>query len=170
MVANLTVGKKGYEEFSDQLSTVRDRLLPLRERFVSLIDEDAESFKQVMAAYKRPKMTEAEKQERNRAISEALKVAAETPLRTMKLALDVLELCRPIVEYGNKSSITDAGVGTMNLDACFRGARLNVLTNLGGIRDEAWVAAKRETMDEMASETDAMVKEYTNTVAKRMGD
>lgn len=170
MVANLTAGKKGYEEFSDELSAVRDRLLPQRERFVSLIDEDAESFKKVMAAYKRSKMTEAEKQERNQAISEALKVAAETPLRTMKLALDVLELCRPIVEYGNKNSVTDAGVGAMNLDSCFRGARLNVLTNLAGIKDEAWVAEKRETMDEMASEMDAMVKTYTATVAKRMGD
>jgi formiminotetrahydrofolate cyclodeaminase len=168
MVANLTAGKKGYEEFSDELSAVRDRLLPLRERFVSLIDEDAESFKKVMAAYKRPKMTEADKQERNQAISEALKVAAETPLRTMKLALDVLELCRPIVEYGNKNSVTDAGVGTMNLDSCFRGARLNVLTNLAGIKDEEWVAAKRETMDEMTSEMDAMVKQYLDTVARRM--
>ena len=149
---------------------MRDRLLPQRERFVSLIEEDAESFKKVMAAYKLPKMTEAEKQERNQAISEALKVAAETPLRTMKLALDVLELCRPIVEYGNKNSVTDAGVGTMNLDSCFRGARLNVLTNLAGIKDEEWVAEKRETMDEMASEMDAMVKAYTATVAKRMGD
>ena len=64
MVANLTAGKKGYEEFSDELSAVRDRLLPLRERFVSLIDEDAESFKKVMAAYQLPKMTEADKQER----------------------------------------------------------------------------------------------------------
>jgi formiminotetrahydrofolate cyclodeaminase len=147
---------------------VRDRLLPLRERFVSLIDEDAESFKKVMAAYRLPKMTEADKQERAAAISEALKVAAEIPFRTMKLALDVLKQCRPIVEYGNKNSVTDAGVGTMNLDTCFRGARLNVLTNLSGIKDEAWVAAKRETMDEMASEMDALVKEYAATVARRM--
>jgi formiminotetrahydrofolate cyclodeaminase len=58
----------------------------------------------------------------------------------------------------------------MNLDSCFRGARLNVLINLAGIKDEAWVAAKRETMDEMASEMDAMVKEYSAAVAKRMGD
>jgi len=168
MVANLTAGKKGYEEFSDELSAVRDRLLPLRERFVSLIDEDAESFKKVMAAYRLPKMTEADKQERSHAISEALKVAAETPFRTMKLALDVLKQSRPIVEYGNKSSITDAGVATVNLDTCFRGARLNVLINLSGIKDPAWVAAKRETMDEMASETDALVKEYAATVVKRM--
>ena len=58
MVANLTVGKKGYEEFEDELKAARDRLLPLRERFLNLVEEDADSFKKVMAAYKRPKMTE----------------------------------------------------------------------------------------------------------------
>jgi formiminotetrahydrofolate cyclodeaminase len=58
----------------------------------------------------------------------------------------------------------------MNLDSCFRGARLNVLTNLAGIKDERWVAARRETMDEMAAEMDATVREYAALVTKRMGD
>jgi glutamate formiminotransferase/formiminotetrahydrofolate cyclodeaminase len=170
MVANLTVGKKGYEEFDEELKVARDRLLPMRERFVALIDEDADSFKKVMAAYKLPRMTEADKQERDKGISEALKVAAETPFRTMRLALDALKLSKPIVDYGNKNSITDAGVGTMNLESGFRGARLNVLINLAGIKDKEWVAAKRKAMDEMAAEMDAVVKQYTATVAKRMGD
>jgi glutamate formiminotransferase/formiminotetrahydrofolate cyclodeaminase len=63
MVASLTVGKKGYEEFEVELKAVRDKLLPIRERFVSLIEEDAASFKKVMAAYKLPKMTEADRQD-----------------------------------------------------------------------------------------------------------
>jgi len=168
MVANLTVGKKGYEEFEDELKVARDRLLPLRERFLNLVEEDADSFKKVMAAYKRPKMTEADKQERDIAISEALKVAADVPFKTLSLALDVLRMSRPIVEYGNKNSVSDSGVGTMNLDAAFKGARLNVLINLGGIRDAAWVAAKRETLDEMTSECDGLVKDYLGIVARRM--
>jgi formiminotetrahydrofolate cyclodeaminase len=168
MVCNLTVGKKGYEEFDEELKAVRDGLLPLRERFMSLVDEDADSFKKVMVAYKLPKMTETDKQERNQAISEALKVAAEVPFRTMSLALDVLRRSGPIVEYGNKSSISDAGVGTMNLDACFRGARLNVLINLSGIKDAAWVAARRETLDELSSECDRLVRSYLDRVAQRM--
>uniref|UniRef100_A0A7C4CCF6 Formimidoyltransferase-cyclodeaminase n=1 Tax=candidate division WOR-3 bacterium TaxID=2052148 RepID=A0A7C4CCF6_UNCW3 len=168
MVANLTIGRKGNEEFEEELKRVKDRLLPLRERFVALIDEDAEAFKKVMAAYKRPKMTEAERQERDAAISEALKVAAETPFRTMELALEVLRLCRPVVEFGNKSSISDAGVGTMNLHAALRGAQLNVLINLAGIRDEQFVAGKREAVDELAAEAEALAREYLDIVGRRM--
>lgn len=168
MVANLTIGKKGYEEFEEELKAVKDRLIPLRERFISLMDEDAESFKAVMQAYKLPKMTEAERQERERAVSEALKKAAEVPLRTMKLALEVLKLAKPVVEYGNKNSISDAGVATLNLDAAFRGARLNVLINLGGIRDRDFVTGMQETLDELSSELEGLVKVYLDTVTRRM--
>ncbi|MEO0085314.1 MAG: glutamate formimidoyltransferase [candidate division WOR-3 bacterium] len=168
MVANLTIGKKGYEEFEEELKRVKDRLLVMRERFMALIDEDAESFKKVMAAYKRPKMTEAERQERDAAISEALKVAAETPLRTMELALEVLRLCRPVVEFGNKSSISDAGVGAMNLQTALNGARLNVLINLSGIKDQQCVTAKREAVDELAAEAEKLTREYLDIVSRRM--
>ncbi len=168
MVAKLTIGKKGYEEFDEELAGVKERLIPMREKFLGLVEEDAESFKQVMKAYKLPKMTEEEKQERDQAVSDALKLAADVPFRTMELALEALRLAGPIVEHGNKGSITDAGVATMNLDCAFRGARLNVLINLPSIRDESFVSEKREAMDEMASELDGLVKEYQQVVSRRM--
>ncbi len=168
MVAKLSIGKKGYEEFQDEFTRARDRLVPMRERFLALVDEDAESFRRVMKAYKLPKMTEVDRQERAKAISDALKVAAETPFRTMKLALEALRQAKPIVCYGNKSSVTDAGVGTMQLDTCFRGARLNVLTNLPSILDKDFVTEKREALDEMASEAETLVREYQDTVTRRM--
>lgn len=169
MVANLTIGKKGYEEFEEELKAVKEKLIPRRERFLSLMDEDASSFKEVMAAYKLPKMTEMERQERERTISEALKKAAEVPFRTMELALDTLRLCKPVVEFGNKSSISDAGVATLNLDAAFKGARLNVLINLGGIKDNQFVQEKREMVDELSAEMAGLVEEYLRIVTTRMG-
>ncbi|MEO0069346.1 MAG: glutamate formimidoyltransferase [candidate division WOR-3 bacterium] len=168
MVANLTIGKKGYEEFADEMKTVKDKLIPRRERSLSLIEEDAASFKEVMACYKLPKMTELERQEREKALSDALKIAAEVPFKTMKLTLETLKLCRPIVEFGNKSSISDAGVGTLSLQAAFHGARLNVLINLGGIKDQAFVSEKRESIDELSAEMDGLVKEYLAIVTRRM--
>jgi glutamate formiminotransferase/formiminotetrahydrofolate cyclodeaminase len=169
MVCNLTIGKKGYEEFEEELTALKDRLTATRERFTDLIDEDAEAFKKVMAAYKRPKMSESEKQERELAISEALKVAAETPFRTMSLALDTLQQCRPVVEYGNKNSVSDAGVGAMNLLSALLAARLNVLINLGSIADADFVEQKRRAVEEMAAAADGLVREYLAVVAKRMG-
>ncbi|MGB9743050.1 MAG: glutamate formimidoyltransferase [candidate division WOR-3 bacterium] len=167
-VANLTIGKKGYEEFEEEISGVKEKLIPRRERFISLMEEDAESFQVVMQAYKLPKMTELERQERERAISEGLKKAAAVPLQTMRLALEVMKIARPVVEYGNKSSISDAGVATINLDAAFRGARLNVLINLGGIKEREFVSGMQETVDELAGEMDGLVQEYLKIVSRRM--
>ncbi len=167
-VANLTIGKKGYEEFDEEISGVKEKLIPRRERFISLMEEDAESFQVVMQAYKLPKMTELERQERERAISEGLKKAAAVPLQTMRLALEVMKIARPVVEYGNKSSISDAGVATINLDAAFRGARLNVLINLGGIKEREFVSGMQETVDELAGEMDGLVQEYLKIVSRRM--
>ena len=168
MVAKLTIGKKGYEEFDEVLAPVRDRLVAVRERFLALEQEDAEAFKRVMAAYKLPKMTVEEKEKRTAAISDALKGAAEVPMRTLQLALDTLRSARPIVEHGNANSISDAGVATMNLDVAFRAARLNVLTNLPSIKEAAFVSETRSALDEMTAEMKRLVDGYLATVADRM--
>jgi len=169
MVAKLSIGKKGYEEFEDELTGVRDRLIPIRENFLGLVDEDADAFKKVMACFKLPKSTEEEKQARNEAISEATKGAAEVPFKTMNMAFDTLKLCRPVVEHGNVNSVSDAGVGTMNLNTAFHGARLNVLINLPSIQDQDFVKDKQAALDKLTAEFDALVKEYQQVVAKRMG-
>ncbi|MEO0079542.1 MAG: glutamate formimidoyltransferase [candidate division WOR-3 bacterium] len=168
MVANLTIGKKSYEQFTEELQGVRDRLIGLRERFVALIDEDAQAFKKVMAAYKLPKATEAERTARDAAINGALQQAAETPLRTMSLALETLKLSRPIVEHGNRTSISDAGVATLNLQAAVHGARLNVLINLPGIKDEGFVNEKRSALQTLTAEAEALTQEFLAIVARRM--
>ncbi len=168
MVANLTIGKKGYEEFDEEMKMVKDKLILKRERFLSLMEEDANSFREVMNAYKLPKMTELERQERERKISEALKKATEAPFRTMSLVLETLKLSRAVVEFGNKNSISDAGVATLNLDAAFRGARLNVLINLGGIKDTAFVAEKTAMIQELTGEMEELVKEYLEIIYRRL--
>jgi len=150
------------------LKKLKDQLVPLRERFVALIDEDAAAFQKVLAAYKLPKMTAAERQERAEAISAALQQAAATPFRTMTLALEVLKLARPIVEYGNKNSISDAGVATLNLAAAVHGGRLNVLINLSGVKDDEFVKEKMAALEQLTAAADSLVKEYLNIVTKRL--
>jgi formiminotetrahydrofolate cyclodeaminase len=121
-----------------------------------------------MKAYKLPKMSEAERQARAAAISDAMKVAAETPFRTMSLAHEAMVLARPVVERGNKSSVSDAAVGAMNLQSAFHGARLNVLINLPSIEDKEFVAEKREAIDRMSAEVDKLAAEYLDVVKQRM--
>jgi glutamate formiminotransferase/formiminotetrahydrofolate cyclodeaminase len=53
----------------------------------------------------------------------------------MKEALKVFELLREMIEKGNPNSVTDATVGVLATRACIRGAFLNVIINVKGLKD-----------------------------------
>src|SRR5919202_4250965 len=83
MVANLTIGKKRYEQVQDDIVHIRERALMLQRDARSLVDEDAQAYSRVSEAMALPKATELEKGERSRQIQDALKQAVSPPLRIM---------------------------------------------------------------------------------------
>ena len=169
MVAGLTEQKKGFESVREQMAQAREKLAGLRGELQSLVRRDAASFDAVMAAFKLPKGTDAEKQARKAAIEEATKAAAEVPLITMAKAAEALHLAVPIADKGNPNSLTDVGVGALELGAAMRGARLNVEINLGSIGDEAWVAARREEIARISAQGEADKKAILARVQQAMG-
>jgi glutamate formiminotransferase/formiminotetrahydrofolate cyclodeaminase len=138
MVANLTVGKKGYEPAWAELAKMAERGQVLKDRLARAVDEDTDAFNRVMEAMRLPKGTPEQQTERDRAIEDANKVAAEVPLQTARLCLEVIELADLAVKKGNRNSASDAGVAALAARSGVEGAVLNVLTNLGGIKDRAF--------------------------------
>ena len=155
MVAGLTEEKKGFEAVRGEMTAAREAFAALRHKFQALVQRDAASFDGVMAAFKLPKATDAEKAARQAAIQAATKEACEVPLTTMTHAAEALARAVPLAEKGNPNSITDVGVGALELGAALKGARLNVEINLGSIRDAAFVAEKRAELDRLAAEGEA---------------
>ncbi|MGA1792429.1 MAG: glutamate formimidoyltransferase [Thermoplasmatota archaeon] len=140
MVCNLTVGKKKYEEVWDEMKGKAKEVSFLRARLLELVDEDANAFNDVMAAFKLPKDTEEEKAERSKAIQAGYKKAIATPLETAEVCLKILDAGVPIAKKGNKNSISDVGVGADMASAGLDGAIMNIKINLGSIKDEDYVA------------------------------
>ncbi|MBD3306727.1 glutamate formimidoyltransferase [candidate division KSB3 bacterium] len=135
MVCHLTVGKPTYQDVADELADVREQAQQLQRRLTELITEDSRAYEAVMAAFKRPKATDADKARRRDAIQQALQQAATTPLDTMRQALEVLKLAALVAEKGNPNAITDAGCAVHLAQAAIGGAALNVNINLRSIRD-----------------------------------
>jgi glutamate formiminotransferase/formiminotetrahydrofolate cyclodeaminase len=148
MVANLTVGKAGYEAAWPELAAMAERGQALKDQLARLVDEDTEAFNRVMEAMRLPKGTLEQAAERKRAIEAANKAATEVPLRTARHCLAAIELAGLAAEKGNRNSASDAGVAAFAARAGVEGAVLNVLTNLGGITDEAF---KKACVDETAA-------------------
>lgn len=136
MVANLTYNKKGYKEFNDEIAAAGIEAQKLKDRFLSLIEEDTEAFNSVMDAMKMPSGTDEEAEAKEKAIEEATKKATSVPLKTLKLTEKLLEVADVVAEKGNKNSISDAGVAAISAKAAAESAYMNVIINIPGIKDE----------------------------------
>ena len=147
MVANLTVGKKKYEDVDAEMQGFLEQSEALRTRLTGMIQADVDVFDKVMAAYGMARETKADKEQRSQAIQAALKEATDVPLACAQLCADVIELCRPVAEKGNLNVISDAGVAVLAAHAALRSAALNVYINIGGIRDNDFVNDRREKLE-----------------------
>ena len=85
MVANISAHKRGWDERWSEFSEWAVRGEKLRNELLFLVDEDTRAYDRILACYGMPTGTEAEKEARRKAITEATKGAIGTPLRTMKV-------------------------------------------------------------------------------------
>jgi len=135
MVANLTIGKKNYEAFDEELKEARAKAETLRAELTAAINEDVDAFNAVMGAYGLPRGTDEEKAARAAAIQAALKQATDAPLRAVKACHEVIKLSAVVADKGNINVISDAGVAVLAANAGLRSAALNVYINAKSIKD-----------------------------------
>ena len=151
MVANLTIGKRGFEAIEEEMREIAKDVFQYRERLIRYIDKDSNAYNDVMAAFKLPKGTEHERNNREETIQEALKNAALVPLDVAKDAFKIIELAEKVVKQGNKNAITDVAVATMMARTAVLSALYNVKINLASIKDTDFVEEIREETKQMES-------------------
>ena len=136
MVCGLTKGKKKFAEFNDLAVETEVKALALKDRFVDVMDRDTEAFNVVSAAFGMPKETDEEKAARSAAIQKGLEGCTATPFEMMEIALETLELTDSILGKSNDSAASDLGVSALSLRAAVQGAWLNVLINIGSLKNK----------------------------------
>ena len=139
MVANLTIGKKGYEAVEKEMKAITAAALKLRKKLVKDIDKDATAYNAVMNAFKMPKNTEKQQDRRNKAIQAGLKNASLVPLGVARDTLSIMDLTAKVIRKGNKNAATDGAVAALVARAAVKGALYNVKTNLNFIDDHKFV-------------------------------
>jgi methenyltetrahydrofolate cyclohydrolase len=98
----------------------------------------------------------------------ALKTATDVPLSIAEAAVEVMDLCRPAAEKGNKWAVSGAGVAVLMAEAALRSAALNVLINLGTLKDEEFVADRRTRLDALLEGKGAMRDEIYDYVVSKL--
>lgn len=144
MVANLTVGKKGYEKAWKELGRAAAEAQALKDAYLRFVDLDTAAFNKVMEAHRLPKATEDQARIRDAAVEEAVKEATLIPFEVLKNALALVELAETTAKKGNRNSLSDAGVAALAARTAADGAYYNVLINLPGLKDDSFKKATAE--------------------------
>jgi len=139
MAANLTIGKKGYDDVEGEMKVVTQDALRLKSDLVAAIDKDSNAYNDVMTAINLPGNSEAEKHHREEKIQSGLKQATLAPMAVAEDAIQVMELAGKTVTKGNKNTITDGAVGVMMAKTAVLSALYNVKINLRTIKDKAFI-------------------------------
>lgn len=143
MVSSLPKSRTGSEDDRTALAGVAATLTAIQHQLTEEIDADAAAYAQVVAAYRLPKASDAERAARTAAIQRALRGATDVPLGVMRLSAAALRHATTVAAHVYRPAASDARVGVALLAAAVEGAGGNVDANLGAIHDAAYVGAVR---------------------------
>lgn len=167
MVSRLTLKRPEYQQHWSKVEEILAEGETLRQRLISLVDEDSRSFASLMQAYHIPKLSEQEKRARSAEIQSRLKGAAETPLATAEASDRIISLVRSLAEYGNENALSDLQTAVFLAHASVLGALSNVTINLAGIKDEAYQETMRSKVQAVEIQAEQEKSEAIKVLASR---
>lgn len=152
MVGNLTVGKKKFADVEDEVKELLSRGYQIIEDLKVLIDKDAEVFEPLSKAYGLPKDTPEQVEHKAKVMEECSKTACSVPLEIMRKSYEGIKIHERMGQVGTKLAISDVGCGVVFLKAALISGQLNVLINLGAIKDQTFT-------DEITAEMNRLLDE-----------
>ena len=164
MVCALTLGRKKYAEVQELAKESFAQASELKNRFLSLMEDDTAAFNEYRAAMSLPKDSEDEQQARQKSIASAIVSCSLVPAKVMYQSLLALELTSTLVGKTNQNAISDLGVAALNLRAALVGAWMNVKINLPGLTVEDLAADLRADGEKMLEKGLALADEIVNAV------
>jgi glutamate formiminotransferase / formiminotetrahydrofolate cyclodeaminase len=147
MVASMSRGKKAYLQYEAELSSAIGKLGSLKEELKAAIDGDAAAYDAVMKAYKQARtVTETE----GEALIEAgLKQATNVPLGVAEKAKEVMQIAVGLEKITNPNMKSDLTTAQALARAAITGALANVEINLGSLKDAAFAAHVRTSVEKI---------------------
>lgn len=158
MVAGMPKHRAASDEEIAALRGAREQCARTGGSLAQLVNDDCDAYERVLAAYRLPRASDAEKAARSAAIQDALKTATDVPLAVMRGAVEALASAAPVRRLGNPNASSDVGVAIELLAAACRGARLNVDINLEHVKDTRYAGHVREHARTIAERCEALAR------------
>lgn len=139
MVGNLTVGKKKYADVEGEVKELLEKGYRIIDELKTLVDKDAEVFEPLSKAYSLPKDTPEQVAYKEKVMQECSVTACSVPLEIMRKAYEGIKIHARMGQIGSALAISDVGCGVVFLKAALVSGYLNVLINLGSIKDQKYL-------------------------------
>ena len=168
MVARLTLGRERFRNAWERMKQVQGEADRLVEHFLLLAQEDADAYREVIQALKRPEETEGEKSLREVGLQNGMKRAASVPLETLRACQRLVRMARGAVEHGNPITLTDAGAAVHLAHTAARVAAYNVLINLDTLKDGSFVEGCKREVEEILGRIEPLLAEADGHVIAQL--
>ncbi len=168
MVANLTLCKKGYEDVQDVVGSILEVMSKNMTNIKELTQKDMQVFQSFMEAWRLPSATEEEKSGKSIAMEKAAQNASTVPLELCSACIEILRQACRLAPIGNKTAISDVGVGAYLAEAALNAAMLSVDINLPMIREEAFKEKLLMEKKRLLAEAEELKSEAVAEVRKRL--
>lgn len=148
MVGNLTIGKKKYEQYQQDiehiLSVLQDSLWEIYE----YIEKDAQAFEPLAKAYKIPR----DQPGREELMEEVTLQAAKIPLDLTKKLYEIIPLLEELEVKGSRLAISDVAVAASCLKAALESAVMNIYINTRSLKNRKLAEEINEEAKRMSGE------------------
>ncbi len=168
MVANLSAGRKGWEDRLEEFSCWAEKGQNLKDQLLALIQQDTDAFRQILRAKSLPREHQEQRILREQAIQSGTEASILVPLQVMQLASRCFELVEFMATRGNPHAVSDAGVAALCTRAAIQGAFFNVQINAATIRDQPKAAAWISQATTLVREAETFEKRVLAQVNQRI--
>ena len=166
MVTNLTIGKKTYAKYENELEDIKKELEILKLNLLECINKDAEAFKPLAKAYSLSKDSEGYQEN----LEKCLKDAANSPLLILKYACRVIELDERLAIIGSKISVSDAATSVMLAHGVLYGAYVNIIVNTNLMKDKEYASNMNDEAVKLLDEYSVRALNIYDDICKRLTD
>lgn len=168
MVGNLTVGKKKFADVEDEIKELLEKGYRIIDALKTLVDKDAEVFEPLSKAYGLPKDTPDEAARKEKVLEECSITACSVPLEIMRQAYAGIKIHERMGQIGTKLAISDVGCGVVFLKSALVSGYLNVLINLGAIKDKKFLEETSREIDRLLADGSKIADETLHLVIEKI--
>ena len=163
MAGQYTVGKKSAALWEEELRSVLAESETLSERFLELMNGDAEAFAPMAEGYALPK----DSPERAAKLKEGARCAARVPQELLRLCRRTMELLMLFAERGSASLLSDVCCAAILCRAAAECSVWNVRVNAEALHERAETVRMESEAETLQSDCAARAEAVLRTVEQR---